>query len=473
MQYKNKILFIFLFAAIFLSGCKQIFVEKKDPYEQIELSKEELIPNVFYIKDGTKFIQVWNKNKSNAEMGAYWGNSGESVICLGEDYKAVPTLYKNEILAIASTNTTVGDFELTRYKELGYSIGLYGMTMDEEGYLCATLNQNVYQQSNLYQYLSQNAKSMEYRLISINGEPVSTDMISKASGAFNCMQKDLAYQIDYYAGTYYSSMEVVADTFILEKYESYFLAAGNDTKNGYISFTMPEGLKSGWYYIKGYGLFRYIDEKKGVDLANIEMNEAFYTSQKEKISMYSQKFSTTLDTRKTNITLAFTFQNDDLIETESIQGRAYSPDGTEYLLKLDEENNRLLCELKEAMAGKWEIFIQPKELTIANMEVLNNQSSQEITEEEFTIIIDEEKANFLVTVTYEGDGEIYAILVGPDKKKYDLITDRRTKTMSYLASFLQKGIYTIKVYHFTDTNILDIETQEDSKTNSDIITITE
>lgn len=469
----SLLILIFFLCSLTLSGCKQIFIEEKNPYEQVKLSKDELNTNVFYVKDGTKFIKVWNTNKYTTGYNTYLGTNGGHVVCLGEDYRAVPTLYKNEILAIASTNTEVGSFQLTRYKELGYSIGIFGMNMDKDNYLYANLNSNIYPNGILYSYLKQNAKSDQYRLISINGEPVSDSMISPVSGSFNCMQKGMSYQINYYAGTFYSSMEVLADTLILEQFESFSLKNGEDTKNGYISFEMPEGAKSGWYSIEGYGLFRYIDANKGVSLENINMNEPFYASEQEKISVYSQKFSISLDTRKTNITLSFTYDKKDDIAAEQIQGRAYSPDGTEYILRIDEENNQLLCELKEAMAGKWEIYIHPKELNILSMDVINAQVEQEISEEEFPLIIDTEKTNLQINISYEGDGEIYAILITPDNKRYDFTTYHKNKVMTYLAPFLSQGIYTIKVYHYTDTNILEIDTQENSKTISDIITVTE
>jgi len=472
MKWKRKWLSIgFLLSIAFtLSGCKQIFITSKDPFQQIELSKNQLETDMFYVKDGTKFIKVWDADTINLGGGP---SGGQTIIPLHEDYRAIPTLYKNEILAIASTNTWVKPPTLTRYQEIGYNIGLYGLTLDKDGYLCGTLNKNVYEKSSLYNYLEAHIPAKEYRIVTINDMPVSSDMITASwSGAFNCMEKGKEYTLEFYAGTYYTSTKAIADIFMLEAFEVHNLSEASNTKNGYLSFEMPETAKSGWYYLNGYGLFRYIAQPKGVDLATIDMNIPYFTTEREKLSMYAQRFSMSVDVRRKNLSMVLQYEASDVL-TEDITGIAYAPDNTKYTLEVIPEEQKIICNLKEAMPGKWDIYIQPKDLSIIKTEIVSNEPTQEITEETRSLVLDKDQTNFYISIDYEGDGEIYAILVGENNEMYQFTTDKKKKIMTYLAPYLKGGKYTITIYHYTDTTPLEMITQENSQTNIDIITVTD
>lgn len=472
VKKKNIMIFIFLLCVLSVTGCKPVFQKKVDKFIQVELSKDELSMDTYYVKDGTKFIAVYPANVSSAKD--YQNGQSKSICFLSGDYKTVPTLYKNEILAIASQNVSVEDINLVRYKEIGYSIGAYGLSFDEDGYLYGNVSENVYPSSNLYTFFSNNAKSKEIRFVNINGEAVSKDMIS-TSGIFDCMEMGKEYNFEYFAGTYYSSGKAIANTFMMEEFEYYHLNNPENTKNGYISFSMPSDAKSGWYYINSAnnhgGLFRYIAHDKGIDISSVNMNEPYYTSAEEQELVYSQKFSTSFDMRVENVSLLLLY--DASTVTDEIVGTAFSPDGTEYSMTVDKENHLIRCDLEEAMAGKWTVYIRPKTLNIINMNVQSNQSKQEITEEEFSIIIDQKQANYRFCVSYEGEGTIYAILVYPNGEMKDFSLYHKDKQLIYDAPFIDSGNYRVKVYHYTDTNVLDVSTQENTKTDSDIITITE
>lgn len=463
------IIFTIIFCTL-LGGCKPIFQQKTDKYLQVELSKNQLKPNIYYIKDGTKFIATYKANTASVKNA---NGQNQNIVFLTIDYKTVPTLYKNEIIAIASQKTDISDIKLTRYKEIGYTIGSYGLTPDAEGYLSGSLKSNIYINSGMYQYLSSKAKSDQLRIISINNQPVSKEMLTN-TGIFNCLEKKASYSFDYYAGTYYSTGTAVADTFMLEEYEYYNLTESYNTKNGYIAFSMPEDAKSGWYYINGSGLFKYVAEEKGINVDSLDMNEPYYSSMELQESIYSQKFSTSFDVRMTNVTLTFDYDAAFKVNSdEPIKGTVYAPDGTAYEMIVDKEKHIISCALDEAMAGKWTVYIQPKALPILDMSIISNEKSQEITEEEFPIVVSDDKVNYRITVSYEGEGTIYAILVDSEGKMNDFMQDSKNKLLIYDASFLKAGSYSLKVYHYTDTNILDVNSEEHTKTNSDIITITE
>lgn len=466
---KKYALFIMLlcFSILPLTGCKPVFQHKIDKYRQVELTKEDLENDSYYVKDGTRFVKVYKADVKNA---VNLNGNRQRITFLTADYKTVPTLYKSEILAIPSEKTEVKEISLVRYKEIGYSLGFYGLQEDEDGYFVGKLNENVYKNSGAYSLIS-DGKSEYFRIVSINDEPVSMDMLSD-TGAFNCLEKNENYNVSYYAGTYFTTSVMEADTFSLEEYEYYTLSDMSDTKNGYISFRMPEDAKSGWYYIGNAGLFRYVAYDKGIDLSEVEMNEPYYSSLEEQQAAYSQKFSTTFDTRLNNVTISFDYEPASLMEG-TLTGTVFSPDGTAYEMVVDEDNRKIYCALEEAMAGKWYIYIQPKEAVITNMAVISNKEEQEITEEDFVIKIEEGQIHYRIVVSYKGSGKIYAVLVDGNKEIQNFELNEKANKLYYDASYLGEGEYTVKVYHYTDTAIEDVYTEENTVTDSDIITVTQ
>lgn len=471
-SFKPIIIFCFILSlSSTLCGCnKTIFVKNTDRFAQVELTKDELKNDKYYIKGGTRFVEVHKPNMGQTTDTDT--NRARSLCFLRKDYKKVPTLYKGEIIAIASANTNISSINVIRYKEAGYTIGTYGMEYTSDGYLQGTLQNNVFKYSDLYTYLETNAKSNNIRISSINGEPI-TENILTTTRLICGLEKDASYQFDYYAGTYFSSGTALADIFALEEYEYYELKDGEDTKNGYIAFTMPKDAKSGWYMIENQGMFRYISDKKGNESEHMDMNQPYYDTDVTQEDVYSQKFSVTFDIRLLNVDVQLPYNSGSIEDETKITGKLVSPDGTTYDMTVNTETKMIECLLNEAMAGKWTIYIQPKELVLQDVKVISSENQQEITEEEHTITIDESASNVNFEITYEGTGKIYAILVNSDNTTCDFILNEKLHKLSYTAPYIDKGNYVIKVYHYTDTNVLTVDKTENSKTDNDIITITE
>lgn len=463
---KFSLIFALLPITFLLSGCNTIFQEYEDPYLQKELNKSELEAEHYYVKDGTKFISLYqpeNKSVYNSSAG-----QSQSIFLCTEDFQMIPTLYKGEILAYASKDTDKGNIKVTRYKELGYSIGAFGCEY-KEGFINFDAVENVKKETSLFTFL-EDKQSKKISLETLNGEAVTEEMLSP-TGILTCLEKEKQYEISFYAGTYYGTGSVVADTFFLEEFEYFELSDINQTKNGYFSIVMPDEYPSGWYFIAGSGFFRYINEEKGADLQNIEMNIPFYDSGMAQDEVYSQRYSVNFDTKMKNVSIQMTYDISTVEDITAISGKAYAPDGTAYVM--ENQSNMLVCPLEEAMAGKWYIMIEPKELIVTKQEIVSNLKEQERKEEEFPIYIENDTNQFQFIVNYEGTGEINGIITSPDGTTYTMEQDSKNNQLQYTAAFLPAGIYQVRVFHYTDTNILGVDTFENTKTDSDIITITE
>lgn len=457
--------------AFSLTGCTNIIQRDKDKYAQIELQDTELKDDVYYIKNGTRFVQVHKCDSATSTDKTE--NNSRKLMFLLKDYKTIPTLYKGEIIAIATQKDSLDPIAVTRYQSLGYTLGIYGLTKDDDNYYDFNAQSNVVKDSNASDVFD-NAFSEKIRVVNISGQPVVDSMLSD-TGVLDCLDENGSYSVDYYSGTKYCTSTFTADTFILQEFEYYKLDNIEDSKNGYFSISMPEDAKSGWYYIDGAGMFKYIAAERGTDESTINMNEAYYTDDTSADDVYAQKYSVTLDTDFANVGINLTFDPSGIDNVNSITGKAVSPDGTSYDMELDTENNVISCSLQEAMAGKWTLYVEPKSISITDAEIVSTATQQEITEEDKDFSFSGGESNVLFQADYSGSGDIYGIIVYPDGTTKDMELDDDNYKLTYTIPYMDEGTYTVKIYHYTDTEVSDITATEDSEeTNTDeIVSVTE
>ena len=262
----HKIFLLFLVIVLImplLTGCTNIIERKKNKYVQVQLTKDELKDDVFYIKNGTKFVQVYEAqtyNTTSTESGR-----NKKTVFLGLDFETIPTLYKGEIIALTTKSTTFKKIEVVRYETIGYTLGMFGIKKnDATGTLDLSTEQNLAEGSNAYKTLKKKTYSSSLQLVSVNNQPVSESMIND-TGIFNCLEDNGIYTLKYYSGTKLTSSQLKADMFALQEYEYYEICEAENTSNGYFSISLPEDAKSGYYYIEGAGMFKYIADKKGTN----------------------------------------------------------------------------------------------------------------------------------------------------------------------------------------------------------------
>lgn len=445
--------------------------ERKDPFQQVELSDNELDNNLYYIKNGTKFIETYKCTILNASNRS--NERARTLIVLRNDYKTVPTLYKGEIIAYPSQDGDVPDISLTRYSEIGYSLGFYNLKYDNNNYLSGTLSGNIFQASNLYDVLKKSLPSDNIRLISINNIEAKRLELTDTS-VIKGLEKDKSYDIEYYSGTHYDKSSVIADDFMLEEFEYYNLDNKEDTHNGYVSFHMPDDAKSGWYLINNGGLFKYIAGEKNLTEADVDMNEQYYLSEIRKEDIYSQKYSVTLDVKFRDIKFKLNYDEQSILNEDAIKAVIYAPDNSCYDMDIDKDKNEISIGFDEAMPGKWIIYIEPKGLELTDVITESSENQQEISTEVREITIDNDVPNTTFEIEYEGDGDIYALLICPDGTSYNMNKPyEQNHKLSYTMPYVQAGVYKINIYHYMDTNIIYSGTKEYEETQENITVVVE
>lgn len=475
---------LIILLSLILTGCKdiQIFETKTDPNTQIELNDNELLPDTYYVKNGTKFVSVYKPN-GNAKEKANVVNKSRVLWMLDTagDENLVPSHYKGELIAYASEKANISEVTLERYKDLGNSIGVYGGKIENDGYYHIKIDDKQVPDSSMRQIFDE-TPSTEIRIQSINGEKVSSSMVDKDSGVFLGMEAGKTYTITFFSGTYYYEAEVIADTHYLQAYELYTYGKEQiyDTQNGYMCFETPTDLKSGWYRINGQGIFKYYNFEKGEkEVYATNMNEQYYATEEEMIAACSSEYSFMLTDATANLTVDIPISEN---SNEDYTIYAYSPDGKMYTFEDNEKSSISTLTVEEAMPGKWKINVIPKSLSIGEIKVYAEEVTADMTLEEHNVTFEKEEGNIIICVDYTGEGEVNGLIIGPTGETYvmkeiAIIKEEygiKTHKIGYTIPYVAAGNYTIKVYHHpVDTTIGEPYTEETGNSETDIITITQ
>lgn len=241
-----------------LAGCsKDDIIEKK-----VDLSKavdESDIEDGLYILTAKgKYYKPNTENQtfSDASIQA----SSNRIIWSVDNKKAIPTLYKDDKLVYFSKSMLEEDFIIEKFKSMGYSIGVFGLSTGTNGEINISSN-NLVTSSTLETQLKKTMVSDEnITLEEIGGNKINADKLL-SGGIIPDLKKNKKYKIGVYKGTYYGETEVKADTkfFVSEKTD--YTSGFEKTKSGY--FIVNTGnLKNGYYSVNGEGLFRVTDEKR-------------------------------------------------------------------------------------------------------------------------------------------------------------------------------------------------------------------
>lgn len=443
--------------AMGISGCekKQIFEEKDAEYKLQAITDVELTEDIYYVKEGSDFYSVYDADGTASNVVT--APAPARVKWLHKDEELIPTLYRNELIAFPSEDTALEKVVLERFYDNGYTLGIYGMEFDADGYLCFSASKNTVDGSDAAEKFRE-ARSDSIRIITINGTPVDESMIND-SGIFIGLEKDEEYEITFYTGTYYGTFTIKSDRHILSSYEVLNIDKACTTKNGYLAIYMPENLKSGYYMINGEGMFKYYDFEKGNEnLTEVDMNIAYYESEAEKISAYSQNYFASVETKTYNAEFKITYEEGMFLE-EDITAYLIAPDGTKY--NMDVMAGVITIDLAEVMAGRWQISIMPQNLPVTNVEVISSQQKEDAICETKSFYIGENDENVQFCVSYTGDGEIWATVESSDGQTQMLEVNEKEHILTYTYKYLAADTYTVNVYHYVDTKIEDIKYQYD------------
>lgn len=464
---------LLLFSAISLllsSGCgkKEIFVNTNAAYELIALADSELSDDTYYVKDGADFFAIYQPQGKASGIASK--PSAGRIVWFDKDLSLVPSLYANELIAYPSKSTQLEKISLERFKEVGWSIGLYGGYIDKDGYIYYSLKNNCIKETDAYEQLKK-MKSDSIRIVSINDTPVTKDSINDA-GLITGLEKKGQYVIGLYSGTYYDTITITADHYFLESFEVMGINKAYDTKNGYLAIYMNEDYPSGWYSINGMGIFKYYAYTKGEqENSEQDMCEEYYKTSADSIEAYSQQYIASVSTTTENVRFVVSYATD-IYYDEEVTAVLIAPDGTQY--GMTSENGEMYVEIAKVMAGNWKISIMPQDLQILDVKTESTKTDPNAIPEEKEFVIEEENANIEFYASYEGDGEIWGTVENQNGESRVFEIDSQNHILSTTYAYLPAGAYKVTLYHYADSKIIDIGYKQNSgNIEEEIITITE
>ena len=458
-----------------LCGCGnvEIFITPEPNYA-VEISDSELEQNLYYVKNGTRFAKVYLP-QGNVTSKTQTVKSSRVLYFMGDEQK-VPVHYKGELVAYSSAKANLTEVTLERFKDMGFSIGIYGGSVESDGYYHMT-NKNVAKGSEAEDLFNKVA-STEIRIATIGGEPISK-YVDKGSGIITNLTKDSTYLIEFYAGTYFYRQSFVADTHFLRAFEVYSYGKDkiSDTTHGYMCFNTPEDLKTGWYLINGQGLFQYHANIRGESVELENLNEGYYASQEEMISAFSKQYNVSVPIATKDLKIKVAYGETE--QEEEITGYVVAPDGTVYDMNQDMAKDELTLALAVAGVGDWSVYIYPKTLNVLSVNVENDTIMEEtsLCEQEFTLEEDAEYQLFYADVI--GGTDVYGSVIGPNGVTYSLILkevkdDRGNKShyLYYRLPYAKAGTYTVRIYYYqSKTSIENISMSPYQNTDTEIIII--
>lgn len=466
IRVKAAVIFFAAIDALFLSGCDvELFEDKNARYQPKAVERGSLLDDKYYVKDGTKFYLVHKAGMSSEGQELDASKSAWTTL----DDTLIPNYYCNELLARSEPEVDMDAVLLERYRDCGYCPGIYGASY-ENGYIELQVSGNIVPKTSAYEGLY-NKYSDHIKIESINGQMVSEEMVNEA-GVITGMEKDAYYDVSFYAGTYYGSCRIKADTHFFQSYEIYSISDLAMTKNGYLSLRLPGDLKSGYYRIDGKGFFRYLDFRKGdAELSEVDYNIPYYESEEEQIAAYSQQYVFYLEAATKDASIHAVFDPKTVTAPAgSVKMLVTSPDGKQMRVDAAKEEGEVLCNIQEFCPGKWTVNLSPQSMKVLDVSVEANEPMAEATTDVFTIPFEEDKTGIVITVEYEGEGIVNAQVAGPDHQSYTMIKEEDiygsdTHFLKYTFAYLPAGEYKVNVHHYPDTKIhsVDYHLSEDLK----------
>lgn len=196
-----------------------------------------------------------NWSKDSFINHTVWFTSDEDV--------TIPTLYPGDKLLYNSPiSIPYQGINWERFADYGYTIGVANMIGDESGhYRISNENGDGYKGylcpiSDTYE-LNKYTNVSSLFLDTIGGVPIRDNSITKGGTVLN-LTKDKSYVCVWYTGSYYQKYKLQANIHTFSTMESFTTYDYEFLQSRCIEITIPDWLKTGYYYVDGIGMFRYV-----------------------------------------------------------------------------------------------------------------------------------------------------------------------------------------------------------------------
>ena len=177
---------------------------------------------------------------------------------------SIPTVTKDYLLIYVSSTAVPDGIIFERFADYGYSIGLSNMMKDGSGHYYieyAAVDEDDYKyyldmNSDASQLSSLEAIERLY-LDKVGNIKVRENNVSDG-GTVLGLKKDKDYVCEFYTGTYYQDFKLTANIHTFSSLERFTSYEYEFMHSNFIVISIPDYFKSGYYFVNGVGLFRYV-----------------------------------------------------------------------------------------------------------------------------------------------------------------------------------------------------------------------
>lgn len=178
--------------------------------------------------------------------------------------ESIPTVTSKNVLLYVSDEGIPDSIVFERFADYGYTIGISNLEADggDHYYLTyADVEEDDYKH---YIDMKSDAKELsnfssiaKLYLDKAGKIKVDKEHVSEG-GTVLGLEKDKFYVCEFYTGTYYQDFKLQANIHSFGSMERFVGYQYEFLHSNCIAITIPEYLKSGYYFVNGVGLFRYV-----------------------------------------------------------------------------------------------------------------------------------------------------------------------------------------------------------------------
>ena len=379
-------------AAGLLTGCGRQ-EEEEVTYALTAVTEDDLQPGNFYVRTSEGFYQLpsGTVNYSERELIAKEADPSR-VVWYGADDVLIPTMYSDDQLVYCTTESIPASFTWERYEDDGYTIGVSGLAANDAGRYGTTVSETSLKLDSSFAAGLPELNEGDILIVDkIDGNTVNNTNVAPG-GTVSGLSSGHTYSVDTYIGSTYTAIDCVADTHAFSSFEVYETSNYSFAQSDYIILTVPNYLRSGYYYMNGVGMVRYANVTREEGIAGINFNAPYYLGTDEEGNIITADDQTTETTEETptesnvytsNFYIDCTNEqmlvkvsySDILTEINGVEINAtdavleslnanpptvtmVGPDGEDYVFTpSNQEENTLECTVDMPLSGEWTVTL--------------------------------------------------------------------------------------------------------------------
>lgn len=451
--------------ATLLTGCGK--KEEEGPtYALTPVAESDLQAGLFYAKtpDGFYELPAGTRNYTDKELIAKEADSSR-IVWFGEDDVCIPTLYKDDQLVYCTSETIPSAFTWERYKDQGYTIGISGLTVNEANrYSVPASEASLKLDSSFVAGLAEVNDDDVLIVDKVDGKSVNNTNVSEG-GTITGLTAGKEYNVDTYVGSAYTSVACTADTHAFSSYELYETSTYSFAQSNYIILTVPNYLRSGYYYMNGIGMVKYANVTREEGISAINFNSPYYlgtdeegniitaddkvdttdTTEETSKNVYTSKFYIDCTNEKMVVDVAY---SDILTEINGVEINAsdavleslknnqpkvtmVGPDEKSYVFApSNQAENTLECTVDMPLSGEWTVTLEGFDLrtfdishtlTSGHSDTMMHTGSGKAS---MTYYLKDSLDQSVFEISWENKDRAATVeITGPDKTKYSKALD--------------------------------------------------